>query len=491
MDGLKVRPLCVISRLLIDLVLYTGRVMSIDMLPDDVLVEIFDFCSLDIDQWWHTWQTLVHVCRQWRHVVFGSPRRLNLQLVCSALTPTRDMLNIWPPLPLLVYADLLETTGVDNVVAALEHSDRVREISITISPLSQWEELWKGMEEPLPELTFLHLDFEHEPVLILPDSFLGGYAPRLQSLELNYVPFPGLPKLLLSATNLAELSLSAIPPFGYISPEAMVTGLSALTHLERLYLGFESSLPCPDRQSRRFPTRRVLPALTRFKFHGASAYLDDLVARIDVPRLDDFSIIFFDLLDLDTGAPHLVQFISRTPYSKAFGKAHITFHIGHAVMVNLSPQTFGRGELNLARLSEIPEWHMSSLTQVCTSCLPSLPSLEDLYIHGELFMDWQGFIEDHQWPGLLRPFIYVKNLYVSMEFVPSIVSALQELVGDQTTEILPILQNILLEGRRPSGHIQKRIEQFVAARQLTGHPTTVSFRDSIPKQDRYSELFLL
>ena len=80
--------------------------------------------------------------------------------------------------------------------------------------------------------------------------------------------------------------------------------------------------------------------------------------------------------------------------------------------------------------------------------------------------------------------LYLKNLYVSEEFVPSIVSALPELVEDQTTEILPILQNIFLEGRRPSGHIQKHIKQFVAARQLTGHPTTVSFRDSILKQDR-------
>jgi hypothetical protein len=464
--------------------------MSIDMLPDDVLVEIFDFCSLDVDRWWYTWQTLVHVCRQWRHVVLGSPRQLNLQLVCSALTPTRDMLNIWPSLPLLVYADVWETTGVDNVVAALEHSDRVREISITIS-LSQPEELWKGMEEPLPELTFLYLSFEHEPVSIVPDSFLGRSAPRLQSLKLDYVPFPGLPKLLLSATNLAELSLSAIPPSGYISPEAMVAGLSALSHLERLYLELESPLSRPDRQSRQFPTRCILPALTRFKFRGASAYLDDFVARIDVPRLDDFFITSFDLLDLDTGAPHLVQFINRTPYSKAFGKAHITFHIGHAVMVNLSPRTFGPGELNLARLCEIPERQMSSLIQVCTSCLPSLPSLEDLYIHGDLFINWQVYIENHQWPGLLRPFTHVKNLYVSDELVPSIVSALQELVGDQTTETLPILQNIFLEGRLPSEDIRKRIEQFVAARQLTGHPTTVSFRDSIPKQDRYSELSTL
>jgi hypothetical protein len=141
--------------------------MPIDMLPDDVLLKIFDFCSLDIDQW------------------------LNLQLVCSIETPTREMLDVWPPLPLLIYADESETSGVDNVVAALERSNRVREISISISR-SRSEELWKAMEEPHPELTFLKLESnnEDEPVSILPDSFLGGSAPRLESIMFRFRDYP-------------------------------------------------------------------------------------------------------------------------------------------------------------------------------------------------------------------------------------------------------------------------------------------------------------
>ena len=141
---------------------------------------------------------------------------------------------------------------------------------------------------------------------------------------------------------------------GYISPGAMVTGLSALTHLERLCLELESPISRPSRQSQRFPTRCVLPALTRFKYHGSSAFLDDFVAHIYAPRLDDFSITFFDLRDVDTSTPHLIQFISRTPNSKAFGKAHIIFYIGRAVMINLSRHTFGPGELNLATVMRNP-----------------------------------------------------------------------------------------------------------------------------------------
>jgi hypothetical protein len=218
--------------------------------------------------------------------------------------------------------------------------------------------------------------------------------------------------------------------------------------------------------------------------------LDDLVARIDVPRLNDFSIIFFETLDYDT--PHLVRFIRRTPYSKAFGKAHITFYIGDAVMVNFSSQTPNRGELNLTVESTIPEWHISSLTRTCTSSLPALPTLEDLYIQdGSMSVDWQYFIEDYQWLRLLRRFIYVKNLYVSKEFVPRIVDALQELIGDRTTEVLPMLQNIFFEGLQPSEPVQEGIGKFVAARQLIGQPISVSFRERVPKQDRYPELFTL
>jgi F-box-like len=45
------------------------------MLPDDVLLEIFDFyVNKDKDKYYkneiEAWQTLVHVCRRWRSVVF-------------------------------------------------------------------------------------------------------------------------------------------------------------------------------------------------------------------------------------------------------------------------------------------------------------------------------------------------------------------------------------------------------------------------------------
>ena len=73
------------------------------------------------------WQTLVHVCRRWRRVVFGSPHRLDLRLLCSNETPARDTLYVWPALPLFIACDGTPES-VYNIVAALERSDRVCDI---------------------------------------------------------------------------------------------------------------------------------------------------------------------------------------------------------------------------------------------------------------------------------------------------------------------------------------------------------------------------
>jgi hypothetical protein len=50
----------------------------------------------------------------------------------------------------------------------------------------------------------------------------------------------------------------------------------------------------------------------------------------------------------------------------------------------------------------------------------------------------------------------------------------QELVGESTTEVLPIMQNIFLERSRPRRPVPESIKEFVAAQQLSGRPITVS-----------------
>jgi len=164
------------------------------------------------------------------------------------------------------------------------------------------------LQEPFPELTHLLLR-SNRAVAALPDSFLGESAAHLRLLWLERIPFPNLPKLLLSATHLVSLRLDEIPHSGYISPDAMVTVLSTLASLRSLRLTFHSPRSRPDWASRRPPpkTRTVLPAVTHIRFEGVSEYLDDLVARIDAPRLNKLFISFFNQILFDT--PQFIQFI--------------------------------------------------------------------------------------------------------------------------------------------------------------------------------------
>jgi hypothetical protein len=449
------------------------------MLPDIALLEIFDVYIHEEadgyqDEGIEAWQTLVHVCRKWRNVVFGSPLRLNLRLYCKASTPVRETLDVWPPFPIVLKVFSTEAWVVGNIIAALERNNRICHLVIFDIPSSETGNALAALQQPFPALTFLHFAFRYETAPVLPASFLGGSAPALQSLCLDHVPFPGLPKLLLSCTHLVSLYILRIPHSGYISPEAMVTALSVLTGLKYLQIGFESPQSRPDWKNRRPPPRMrtLLPVLTNLRFKGAAEYLEDLVARTDAPQLDDLRITFFHQLIFDSS--QLTRFISRTPKFKAHDEARVEFS-DFDVTVTL-PQAFD-GRLKLGISCEQSDWQLSSVAQICSSSFPQvlIPSVEHLHIRsGFLRPDWQGDIESSQWQELFHPFIAMKDLYISSEFTPRIAHALKELVMDGVIEVLPALQTLFLEEPLPSGPVQEAIVQFVAARQLAGHPIAVS-----------------
>ena len=456
--------------------------ISINTLPDDVLLSIFgqyvNDDAQDLTERERAWQSLVHVCRRWRIIIFGSPRHLNLQLVCRERTPARDTLDVLPALPIIIkcYGGY-EIGSVDDITAVLERSDRVCQIALANVPSPDFEIILAEMQQPFPELTDLFLSglSSGGTVRVVPDSFLGRSAPRLKFLMLNSIPFPGLPKLLLSATHLVDLHLDKIPHSGYITPNVMVTALSTLTILEHLTLEFQSPRSCPDQANRRPPpsSRSVLPILTRFLFKGVAEYLEDLVARIDAPRLNSLRTIFFN--DLAFNTPQFMQFISRTPMPRLLEKAKITFQFGGAGL-NFSSRTSDDGEIKVKTLCKGLDWQLSSLEQVHSSCLPPLSMLEDLYIydHPKSKPGWKDDIENRLWLQLLHPFTTVKNVYLSEQIALRIGPALQDLAEGRTTEMLPALQNLFLEGLESSGPVQEGIGTFVTARQVASHPITVS-----------------
>ena len=205
---------------------------------------------------------------------------------------------------------------------------------------------------------------------------------------------------------------------------------------------------------------------------------------VDTPQLNTLDIAFFN--DIVFVTPQFIQFINRRPcFLNAFEKAHISLRDG-VIGVNFSSLTFDYRPLNVEISCRGLDWQPSSVGQVCASCSPPFSVFEDLYIHERPRWkpDWKDNIENRQWLELLLPFSAVKNLYLSEEIVPRIAPALQELVEGRTTEVLPTLQNIFLEGFELSKPVQESIKHFFATRQFASHPITVS-RWAISESEKF------
>ena len=143
------------------------------------------------------------------------------------------------------------------------------------------------------------------------------------------------------------------------------------------------------------------------------------------------------------------------------------------------PETF-EGAVDLGTRYGQSYW-LLSLAQIGNlSSLQTLISpVERLYVVENMFFfflgfHWQDDTESSQWLEIFRPFTNVTSLYISRQFAPHIVSALQELVGERVTEVLPALRTLFIQEMVPSRPVQEGIGQFVAARQLSGHPIVVS-----------------
>jgi hypothetical protein len=367
---------------------------------------------------------------------------------------------------------LVDKKGVENIIAALERHDRTSDILIASINGSALEKLGVVMQEPFPALRSFVLGSSDDSVPVLPETFLGGSAPRLQFFSLHGIPFPSFPKFFLSVTHITRLQLVDIPESGYVSPRVMATTLAALPNLEFLSVGFRSPLSRPLQINPPPLTRAVLPALTRLRFTGVSEYFEDFVARIDTPLLEQLSIAFF--LDLIFDIPQLHDFVARTENLRPFNQAEIQFS-GRTITVILGSPT--RFELEIK--CERSDWQLSSMTQIFSQQLPLLSHVEQLEI-GERPWESVGWKDDPDmdsslWLELFQLFVAVQSLYVSKNLVLPVVAALQDLrvTGGTAVEVLPALLNLSLEGLEPSGPVQEAIKSFVAARRLSDHPVAI------------------
>ncbi|KAI0292310.1 hypothetical protein BC826DRAFT_448553 [Russula brevipes] len=456
---------------------YVGQ-MTINTLSDDALLEIFDFyyreCSDSYGMYWFrrpctmkVWKPLLDVCRRWRYIIFESPRRLHISLGCDERTRMRELLDIWPPLPISVTTDFrkLDAKGEENVLAALERHNHVTSICLTLR-YSFMGKFFTMMRNPFPLLTSLDLCSGERPAtLALPEAFLGGSAPRLERLTLREITYPALPKLVSSATHLVFLDLYRIPHSGCISPEAMADCLAVPPHLQYAFIRFKSPQSRPHYGNQLPLTRVILPALTEFKFEGISEYLEELVSRIDAPLLDRVNITFHT--DIVFDIPKLYDFIVRSETIKSHEYNNAKVLLGpSAAYIDLSPS------LSLELECDTFYQGFSWTVRLCNQLSPLLCHTMWLEIRGSIFNTEEELLEDTASAlclQLFRPFTAVWNLNVSKEVGPLVARALCGLTGNRAKKVLPALEQLELGTKWPSKHdeTQEVLKPFIAARRLS------------------------
>jgi F-box-like len=460
---------------------------KIEILPDDILLEIFD-CHRSVARddassgpW--KWHRLAHVSQRWRRLVFASPRRLDLQLVYTYKNPVRKTLDFWPDLPIAIsYPSSyrrLAPEDENNVIIALKHSERICELDLSISR-TLWPKSDLSMRAQFPALERLRLRSQDKiRPLILPEQFLGGCTPRLRDIHMASIAFPTLPMRLMSSEALVSLHLDEIPTSGYFSPEALADGLSVTTQLETLKIHF---LP-PNSHERSIDTlpqtRVALPVLTELEFKGNSEYIEDLVSRIDTPTLGQLSISFFEQPTF--GIPRLSRYIGRTKELKS--PCHTSVHLSEEelIVTHYSRSTSTSGNFKLQILCDELDRQVPLLIHVSRQLSDLVSDVERLSI--EAYPQLSSWLEREemdsaQWLELFRPFRGVKRFDVTGSLVQSITLALEPVTGEMARIVLPALRDLYLIDYKIS---PTSIEQFIDARELYGRPVSVHYE--LPCED--------
>ena len=201
-------------------------------------------------------------------------------------------------------------------MAALKRPDRVHSIGLTITN-SLLEHL-SAIRRPFSKLEDLILLSQDDVPLTLPSAFRWGQ--RLRRLHSTGIIIPAFSQLRYPSMDLIDLQLHEVPDPWHFSAKALPNALFRMAQLRSLSLHL---LPVSDYVaiSLLSQNRVILPALTSLKYRGITRDLEDLVARIDAPRLEDIEVIFSN--ESITNWSKLIGFIDRIKMHKSHRQVHI------------------------------------------------------------------------------------------------------------------------------------------------------------------------
>ncbi|KAF8484039.1 hypothetical protein DFH94DRAFT_337870 [Russula ochroleuca] len=464
--------------------------LTINNLPDELLVEIFDFYRQDKPDnvsdyhWWSIkleWFKLIHVCKRWRTVVFASSSRLDL---CFVLPKTGGHMKTilsrhFPPLPIDIRTNRAilanQAKDVARIYSALKHPDRIRRVSF-IETTTVLDKLLKAIKFPLPALESLELRDKYDRALKIPATFLKGSYLHLRTLKLHpiRVSLPTISRLLSSVPALTCLCLlidtnvASGPPPAMLLLLSHLQGMPCLRRLDLELTRFFGEPSQPTNSKENF----TLSNLTSFRYRGHSAFLNTLIAGFTAPSLRDIFIRLHDMIL--SPIPHLSRFIEDT-------KEHC-----RAVQVDLEQASFrllllgpgpfeyaGHDSLHFTLSSPLsPE----SMTQMSSAFYSKLITTEELTVN---FLDDADAEEEViPWRRFFLQFPRVKALRMYGTNNRRVASALHQDYGEHNLAILPALEEIELcmsSSSTSEDHASELaiFEPFVSARQQAGLPVKV------------------
>jgi hypothetical protein len=255
----------------------------------------------------------------------------------------------------------------------------------------------------------------------------------------------------------------------------MIEGLSVLTRLTTLSISFDDETHQPRQRGSHLytPIRVILPALTEFHYGGRSDYLEDFLAQIDTPQLDEVGIKYVKHY---IQALQLSRFIERTENLKIspFTRAEATFYHDDSSFELDCPQgnhSFGLNMSDQQHL-EVQVRRMAAILGQLALC----SNVNDLFAYGELVDSSETDVSD--WLPFFRLFPSVESLRLSGAVAATIVSGLENIPEDMVTDVFPALRLIWLveaededddSWNEPVGSIA----WFLSLRELSGLPVTV------------------
>ena len=444
--------------------------MAVSNLPDELLMEIFDWCRLAYEYCWNyqrRWFNLLQVCRRWRYIMLEWASSLKLHLLCNFSKHITAIPSHLSSLPLIIsfrFDPTVPPQCEQELLLTLQLRKRVRAITID-KWCSGGSELWRALDKTFPMLETLSLSEDYTTEMLPYDIV----APHLRALHLQSIAIQKGSSLLTNATSMTSLRLESIPASGHFSPEYLVERIACMPHLEDMFIGFYPESPLPDtviELSDTQTTRASLPRLSTFEYKGIGAYLEDLLTLIGTPFLQDFrfTLSIRETITVYRLPPFLgtIQNLNLRTALMQFSPQHVTieYHPGHP-SVTLPYLYFFPDTLEGTHAA-------ASVVQICSAIAPALPVVENLELRAWSGHSWESSqFQPALWHRFLRLFGGVKRLSMDICLVTELSSALDPNNGAVIKDLLPMLSELVVNSWGDLVH--QSFASFIHARRLSGH----------------------